>query len=531
MSTSPTQNSPSKQTPSLSQVKDKQRVMKSTMKQVDQKNRNEIKKQMIQIEKLKKDNRILKETIEALVREINVSQTVSDGKIIEKLNEESEALSSVIQQEEREIATLEEKLGVVEEKVMEAKGSLGGIDVVQKNNINTEKQIKVLENRLDKALVKFNEALARNQELRATIDNLRQERKVFDSIYKKMENELHEKKKKMAEIIEQSNNAYEERDEIQNKLTQLKLLHQKTLAAYNKQFVELDEIIKKDEEINERLKKKDKNRKEQQDMDTQKIKKGEDTETKMKKMIGQTAWETTGTKAKTQINTNKLKQIQEMFQKIESATGMSIDDLINKFTDQENQNFSLFTYVNELNTEIENLEVQITDLEKEISLFKGASEDENKKKIIEELQEQVNKMEEAAEKYEQKYAQTNEILKSLCGVVQQIFESIGCDANIVMENLGTSQVTESNIMVFLGMIEQKTNEMLQLYMVKAAKEGKISGETFIKMGPVFAFEQKKISINPPSTADIDEKEEDKEEQPITREKLMKMMNNSTEKNP
>jgi hypothetical protein len=35
-----------------------------------------------------------------------------------------------------------------------------------------QKQIRILENRLDKALVKFNEALAHNKQLRESIDNL-----------------------------------------------------------------------------------------------------------------------------------------------------------------------------------------------------------------------------------------------------------------------------------------------------------------------------------------------------------------------
>lgn len=46
-----------------------------------------------------------------------------------------------------------------------------------------------------KALVKFNESLAYIKNLRERIDTLRRERVVFDSIYKKLERELHEKKK------------------------------------------------------------------------------------------------------------------------------------------------------------------------------------------------------------------------------------------------------------------------------------------------------------------------------------------------
>lgn len=44
-------------------------------------------------------------------------------------------------------------------------------------------------------MVKFNESLAQNKTLRERIDALRRERVVFDSIYKKLERELHDKKK------------------------------------------------------------------------------------------------------------------------------------------------------------------------------------------------------------------------------------------------------------------------------------------------------------------------------------------------
>ena len=59
-------------------------------------------------------------------------------------------------------------------------------------------QIRVLENRLDKNLMKFNETLGQNKALRMKIDEYRRERVVFDGIYKKLEKELHEKKKEMA---------------------------------------------------------------------------------------------------------------------------------------------------------------------------------------------------------------------------------------------------------------------------------------------------------------------------------------------
>ena len=84
---------------------------------------------------------------------------------------------------------------------------MGGVNAARENQAMVQKQIKILENRLDQALVKFNQALAKNKALREQIDDLRRERVVFDTIYRKLERELHEKKKQMANVIEISNNA------------------------------------------------------------------------------------------------------------------------------------------------------------------------------------------------------------------------------------------------------------------------------------------------------------------------------------
>ena len=64
---------------------------------------------------------------------------------------------------------------------------MGGTNAAAENQRNVEKQVRILENRLDQALVKFNKSLANNRKLREEIDNLRGERVAFDSVYKKLE--------------------------------------------------------------------------------------------------------------------------------------------------------------------------------------------------------------------------------------------------------------------------------------------------------------------------------------------------------
>ena len=44
--------------------------------------------------------------------------------------------------------------------------------------------------------------------------------------------------------------------------------------------------------------------------------------------------------------------------------------------------------------------------------------------------------------------------------IQSIFERIGCSTDNIPELIGSDTVTESNMMHYLGVIEQRTNEVL-----------------------------------------------------------------------
>lgn len=62
-----------------------------------------------------------------------------------------------------------------------------------------------------------------------------------------------------------------------------------------------------------------------------------------------------------------MRSFEEAFTLIMQATGISdLSILVNKFIKGEEQNFAMFKFVNELNSEIENLEIQIIEMQSEI---------------------------------------------------------------------------------------------------------------------------------------------------------------------
>lgn len=130
------------------------------------------------------------------------------------------------QAEKRRIADLEGQIKTAQLKVLEQKQKTGGVNASKENDAVIAKQIRLLENHLDKELVKFNQALSevggfgsmrvastlfvtihpytlppthptQNKNLRERIDRLRKDRVIFDNVYKRLERCLHEKKNEM----------------------------------------------------------------------------------------------------------------------------------------------------------------------------------------------------------------------------------------------------------------------------------------------------------------------------------------------
>lgn len=125
----------------------------------------------------------------------------------------------------------------VQKQIVEKKRVTASRGTTDKSEaVVVSKQIKILENRLDKANQKFNESIASNKVMRTEIDNLRKEKVIFENVFSKLEKQLNSKRKDMAEIIEVANTAYEERDKVQEKLATMISQSDKEQAEFNKEI-------------------------------------------------------------------------------------------------------------------------------------------------------------------------------------------------------------------------------------------------------------------------------------------------------
>ena len=413
------------------------------------------------------------------------------------------------------------------QRIMEQRRQMGGVNAARENNQQTQRQIKILENRLEKALVKYNEALGKNKKLKEQIDSLRRERLVFDQIYKKLEKELEEKKRDMANIIEVSNSAYEARDAALQELTILQNQADKEQAAFESEWRELGKMIDEDKKMKDIMKVKESKR--SADIGGGEEASGE--EKKGKKKLNKD-WVSVKEKALHRNQVDRIKSYSEAFQKIQEATGITdIDELVTKFLDAEDQNFTLFTYVNDLNLEIEKVESQINDIKGDIEKYKGQGNDsENqRKKILDQLEEKLRQTEDKTDQTEKQYDQSVKTINGLKTGIFNIFNRIGC-ASLTNKELMDSGINQGNMMQYLGIIEQRTNELLQIYAAsQQQQEGNNTASMVLNQGPTVPAGHTSISIEPPSVLDeksdeSDEEDNAEEERPLNREEISQRVN-------
>lgn len=69
--------------------------------------------------------------------------------------------------------------------------------------------------------------------------------------------------------------------------------------------------------------------------------------------------------------------------------------------------------------------------------------------------------------------------------IEALFNLLECDEEDTQELLGNAGVTESNIMIYLGIIEQKVNEMLQCYAIMQQEMIRREKGKIVKDDPAF----------------------------------------------
>ena len=491
-----------------------------------------LRKQQATIAKLRKDNEALKQELGMETRHSTMKPNETSEKNA-RLHEEAEKFQRQMHDEVKRIEYLDEQISMIKQRTIQQRKTMGGVNAARENQAMVQKQIKILENRLDQALVKFNQALAKNKALREAIDDLRRERVVFDNIYRKLERELHEKKKQMANVIEISNNAYEHRDNYQLEIAAIEQANRKEQDDFEAQMVELGRVLENELQMPPPTLLGAGSAKSVGGLRDS----GDQGTAATKKPKNKNASAMSKEKLELQVGEERVQNFEEAFNRIKAATGISaIDELVRMFIKNEDQNFSLFNYVNEQTNEIEKLEEQVQLLQDEQAKYTQESGDDvnQHKLILLDLESKLAQTEAQAGKYEQKCEEYQAVIDNLKKAIASAFTKTQCE-RATSEIFADSAVTEANMLQYLAIIEEQCNTIIKDYVgVKARHAKQTSAEnadqstqaappSVLGMGPTTPMGQDLIHVNPPKLEDYSSEEEDDDDEgetrPLTRDEL------------
>jgi hypothetical protein len=454
-------------------TKKRQRLLDNDRQKYQQAAQSQMSKQQDSISALKKENEKLKQDLAATT---GGAYDFQEQDRLAAMQSEVEMLERKLQYERMRKNDIVKKNTSARIDVLQARKSMGGVNVTTENTQAVDKQVHVLENRLDQALVKFNEALAFNKSLREQIDNLREERKVFQRIYKKLESELHEKKKSMAEKIERANQDYEERDTLQQQLEALRQAAKEDQKKYEENFASIEAAMQQFKHVRD-----------------QQLQSMKSTITNPAATRGERGYHESpppssplnskkGTAASGH-NPNESRHsnndenaphdddetdLQDVVDQLKEATGIQdLDVLYHKFLKAEEHNFSMYNFVNELNTEQEQLESEIGQLKQQLAGEKG---DAQRRKMLKELENELAQTEQQTERLASDTQRQRENLSIIRGVTQELFNRIGCSQEAARDLCGGTECNEMNLAIFLGLVEQRSTDILVAYNNAAQNE-------------------------------------------------------------
>ncbi|XP_051931654.1 coiled-coil domain-containing protein 114 isoform X1 [Hippocampus zosterae] len=417
--------------------------------------RQQMCKQQQEIEKLTAEQEELRHKLGAYKSLSRQKKDKRDAESLQVLLEQRDRLEGELEKEMQHQKELQKEISNMEFKLKKLrKENANTSDIQRSAHRRNQEAIRTMENKLQGALTRFNEQLTKNSHLREELQTLHIERVRFQRLQDRLVQELQDVRKKTVQAINVSTAAHDARVEAQSKLAMMREKADKELAQYNTEMRELERVISHESGLRDFI------------------------TTKYNEKMGQDVTEQVlglqeqGTK---DLSEESPDDLEAFFQRIQSVTGEADPELlVNSFIQGEDRNFALFNFVNEQNNEAEVLRDQIGQIQREMEQFqmRGLRQEQDHHASLRDIDARLKDTESQTEDFENRTAVLSKVLEEVKTGVSCIVSKVECD----MED----SISDTNIMPYLGLVEQKTNQLLT---IQAFLDNKENGKDYHPCNP------------------------------------------------
>eukprot|EP00767_Chilomastix_cuspidata_P001696 gnl/Chilomastix_cuspidata/1820.p1 GENE.gnl/Chilomastix_cuspidata/1820~~gnl/Chilomastix_cuspidata/1820.p1 ORF type:complete len:555 (-),score=211.05 gnl/Chilomastix_cuspidata/1820:8-1672(-) len=336
-------------------------------------------------------------------------------------------------------------------------------------------QIQRLENRLEQALKKFNTATTENARLREEIMSIRTDRVIADKAARKvaLDNELAQQR--IEHLMASSAQEHERRESAQKSLAELKQIADREEKEFEDEYRDLGRIAEE-------------HRRAQQEREAQMLPADAENPSEVaESSIFDELTDRDGTsESADQSGLGGPRTISDaeflaLFRQLGEQTGLpcsaphELEQLVDHFIRLEDNNFSLFNYSNELQTEIETHEETLSRLRKELQRVDATKEeaDARLRERLELLSEKLAAFQKESEDLEEKLHAADELMDAVLDRVWRLYGDLDCSALPLIATGDSQPVSPDTLMNFLGAIEERVSGIVS-YIASLRRRGGVS---------------------------------------------------------
>jgi hypothetical protein len=387
---------------------------------------------------------------------------------IESLQQQGDMYTKKLEVERRRNDDLDKKIVRAQKKLLEQQKSIGGLNHARDGLVSRAKNLRTLENRLEKVLIKYNETQNTNKLLRQTIQNLRKEKQGQMQILDRLGRDLVKKNQLVKTVVDDQMAAAEARENASRKrdivLQEMAEEAEEFQSEYDDRKAELQE----EQELGKQLQARQLNKSSPSATEVRdgyqlgNMSVGQEQE--VRTGSNKAYWSIAKKEVDLRRQSDRLLKIEESWNKIMEETEInSIDDIVAEFIRTEEENFSMFNMINELNREMEALEVENGELKADVGKMKGGEGGaDNRQHMKEELEKQITAQQARAIANQEHIDRIGAVLGTFKEDILNIFNKVGCNDEALGQQLSSAGVTEMNILQFLGIIEERISELVQI---------------------------------------------------------------------
>lgn len=334
--------------------------------------------------------------------EFTSSSRYTEGGINEseahRLQREAENFTKKFEHERKRLLILEDHYKQAVKEKMQKEESLNEIRPTTADMKKRKIKLRQLENELEKGQVTFNNTLSKNASTKKKIDMMRKEYSTAKRVINSLEKDIEKRRKKIRDINQKLLAAKKSTEDTNVKILGMKSHSEEEKETFENKMLDLQEKLnKRDDSVGEFEKSTVKDTSILKNKNTMNEPEEEFSNPAdvLKKRLGK--WKTNNKEKKHLLDKyiRNVKVLEDAFKQIKEQTGISsIDEIVTTFIKAEEQNYSLYNYVNILNSDIDTIEEQNKNIAEEIEKNKKITNlsEAERAKIIEDLKQEIEKV-------------------------------------------------------------------------------------------------------------------------------------------